>query len=343
MSSKDRLSQDLQQCTADLHQVNSWAGLWRFSLLGLVVLSLVALAWNAKHQLLFWSTGILAGLFYGFWLICTHDMIHQTLTGWNWFDTVMPRLISWFMLWPYGTYAQLHRLHHGWNGINLEDPERIQWTKQEYQQASPLLQWYVRHQWSIDIFGLGGIGLIIKTFTNGMRFHKLVPRLRQEMLLDLTGMLLYHSLLLTLAILHGQLLRYLLLWLVLERMIGIVVQARDHLEHYALWGKFVNHQLTQLYACRNINTSFLVGWLMGGLNYHSVHHAFPGIPFNRLGTAFQRIQGVLQQHGLPPMRLEEGYINQTLWFCSHPSLIGQTNSEEATDRNQMISVQSLRR
>lgn len=328
----------LEKVTADLHQVNPWAGLLRFSVLGLMFLSLVALAWSTSNELLFWSATTLAGLFYAFWLICTHDAVHQTLTGWTWFDTVMPRLMSWPMLWPYGLYAELHRLHHGWNGIDLRDPERVQWTEQEYQQASPLLRWYVRHQWGCDIFLLGGSGLIIKTFVNALRFQKLVPRLRFQLLLDVTGMLLVHGVLLTLAIAQGEVLRYLLFWLILERVIGVVVQTRDHLEHYALWGKKASHQLTQFYACRNLKTSSLVGWLMGGLNYHAVHHAFPGIPFNQLPEAFQRIQGVLQQQGLPLMQLDEGYIKSTYWLSCHPSLIGGVNPSEATGRHHMIPV-----
>ncbi len=44
------------------------------------------------------------------------------------------------------------------------DPERVQWTDAEYQRANPFLRWYVRHQWGVDVFGLGGIGLIVKTF-----------------------------------------------------------------------------------------------------------------------------------------------------------------------------------
>jgi fatty acid desaturase len=231
---KTSLLAELEKVTADLHQVNPWAGLLRFSLLGSMFLSLVTLAWSTSNELVFWSATILAGLFYAFWLICTHDMAHQTLTGWMWFDTVMPRLMSWPMLWPYGLYAELHRLHHSWNGIDLRDPERVQWTEQEYQQASPLLRWYVRHQWGCDIFLLGGIGLIIKTFVNAVRFEKLVPRLRLQLLLDVTGMLLVHGVLLTFAIAQEKLLHYFLFWLILERAIGVVVQARDHLEHYAL-------------------------------------------------------------------------------------------------------------
>lgn len=326
MTKLAHLFQDLQTVTADLHQVNSRAGLLRFTLLGFVFLSLVTLAWLTPNELLFGGASILAGFFYAFWLICTHDMVHQTLTGWTWFDTLMARLITWPMLWPYGVYAQLHHLHHGWNGINLQDPERVQWTIQEYQQANFLQKWYVRHQWSVDIFVFGGIGLIVKTFINGVCFQNSVPRLRQELWLDSTGMLIFHSLMLTFVIIQHQLLHYLLLWLVLERVIGVVVQTRDHLEHYGLWGKWGNYQLTQLYTCRNLNTSSLAGWLMGGLNYHVVHHAFPNIPFNQLPEAFERIQEVLQQHGLSPMQLEAGYLKQTLRLSRHPLLIAQKNS-----------------
>lgn len=332
------LFQELQKVTADLHQVNPWAGLLRFSWLGLMFLGLVILTWYAPNEPLFWSATTLAGFFYAFWLVCTHDTVHQTLTGWTWFDTLMPRLISWPMLWPYSLYAELHRLHHGWNGSDLRDPERVQWTEQEYQQAPTLLQWYVRYQWGCDIFVQGGIGLIIKTFIKAWRFQTLVPRLRQQLLLDVTGMLIVHSVLLSWAISQGELLRYLLFWLILERVIGIVVQTRDHLEHYALWGKFTTHQLTQLYTCRNLKTSFVVFWLMGGLNYHAVHHAFPGIPFDQLPEAFQHIQGVLQRHGLPLMPLEEGYLTSTYWLSRHPSLIGDVDHSQATGRHHMIPV-----
>ncbi|GAB1540855.1 hypothetical protein NUACC21_35240 [Scytonema sp. NUACC21] len=334
------VSQQLKQVTTDLHHVNPWAGLLRFSILGFVFLSLVALAWSVPSLPLFVSLTTLAGVFYAFWLVSTHDMTHKTLTGWTWFDSLMPRLISWPMLWPHSLYAEMHRLHHAWNGIDFRDPERVQWTWQEYQQVHPLLQWYVRYQWVSDIFVLGGIGLIIKTFIQALRFRKLVSGIWQQMLLDLTGMLVVHAVLLIAVISQGELLRYLLFWLILERVIGIIVQTRDHLEHYALWGRFTNHQLTQLYSCRNLKTSFPVGWLMGGLNYHAVHHAFPDIPFNQLPAAFLRIQEVLQQHGLPLMELEAGYINSTYLLSCYPSLIGEVDSSDATGRHHMIPVKN---
>ncbi|WP_341994738.1 fatty acid desaturase [Chlorogloeopsis sp. ULAP02] len=338
MTSTTSLSQELQQATADLHQVNAWAGLLRFSVIGLMFFSLVTLAWSISNTIMFVSLTALAGIFYAFWLICTHDMIHQTLTGWTWFDSVMSRLISWPMLWPYSLYSELHRLHHGWNGIDLRDPERVQWTWQEYQQAHPILQWYVRYQWGWDILVLGGFGMIFKTLIKALHFQKLVPRIRRQLLLDLTGMLLINGVLLSIVIFQGELLRYLLFWLILERVMGIIGQTRDHLEHYGLWGKFTSHQLTQFYACRNLKTSSLMGWLMGGLNYHAVHHAFPNIPFNRLPEAYERIQGILQKRGLPLMQMELGYFQSTYWFSCHPSLIGDVNQSEPKRRHYMISA-----
>ncbi|MDF5706288.1 MAG: fatty acid desaturase [Nostoc sp. S4] len=332
------IAQELQQVTANLHQVNPRAGLLRFSILGLIFLGLVILAWSVPNGILFVAATMLAGVFYSFWLICTHDMTHQTLTGWKWFDTIVPRLMSWPMLWPYSIYAEIHRLHHAWNGIDLRDPERVQWTWQEYQQAHSIVRWYVSHQWLCDIFLFGGMGLIIKTFIKGVRLQKLVTNMRRQLLLDVTGILFVHSVLMMLAIFEGEILRYVLFWLILERIIGIIVQTRDRLEHYALWGKFTTHQLTQLYACRNIGTSSLVDWLMGGLDYHAVHHAFPNIPFYQLPFAFERIQKVLQKYNLPLMKLEAGYLKSAYWFSRHPSLIGEVDSSNTTNRHQMIPL-----
>lgn len=320
-STSSALSHDLRLAVADLEKVNPWVGLWRFISIGAAFLSLATVAWSMTSGVLFVGLSAIAAALYAFWFICTHDTIHHTLTGWQWFDDLMPRLISYPMLWPYGTYAQLHRLHHAWNGIDLRDPERVQWTKAEYEQASPWQRWYVRHQWSLDILGLGGFGLIAKTFYNGLRHRHHNPALRRALLTDVLGMLIVQAALVTAAIGQGQLGRYLLLWFVLERVIGAIAQLRDHVEHYGLWHTGKGHQLTQLYACRNLKTAGLVAWLMGGLNDHSMHHAFPNVPFNHLAEAFERTQAVLEQHQLPALSREGGYIKETLRLGTQPQVI----------------------
>lgn len=315
------LSDNLRQITADLETVNPGVGLVRVLAIGIIFLGLVTLAWLQQSIWSFCLLTFIASWFYTFWLICTHDATHHTLIGWFWLEEVIARLISWPMVFPYGVYSQLHPLHHGWNGMDLRDPERVQWTTQEYEKVSPLHQWYIRYQWLIDIFLFGSLGLIIKAFVKGWHFRSLRPQLRSQIFLDIIGILVIHSILAYVVFIHHQFPRYLLFWLIIERTVGVMMQIRDHLEHYGLWSKAQNHQLTQLYSSRNLKANSFVTWLTGGLNYHAVHHAFPAIPFNRLEEAFQRIQTSLAENGQPPLKIDSGYLRETINLVNKFSLI----------------------
>jgi fatty acid desaturase len=316
------LIQDLMAATKDLRQVNPCPGLLRFSCLGASFLALVHLSWMANSPISFVSYTVLAGILYSFWLICTHDAAHHTLTGWVWFDEAVARLISWPMLWPFGVYSELHRLHHSWNSRDLRDPERVQWTVLEYNKAAPLLRWYIHHQWWIDIFGLGGMGMIAKILWQGLKLKPSAPRLQRQLFWDGAGIVIVQGSLVTLTLaLHHSLWRYLLFWLILERTIGIGMQTRDHLEHYGLWMPGGQHLTTQLYAGRNLRVWPGMGWLLGGLHYHGVHHAFPGVPFYRLPAAFQRVQAILLRHQQPAMVVDAGYIKTALHLGRQSSCI----------------------
>jgi fatty acid desaturase len=93
----------------------------------------------------------------------------------------------------------------------------------------------------------------------------------------------------------------LLFWLVLERVIGVIVQSRSVIEHHGLWRSGENHLLTQLYATRNVGAAAWLNLVMGGLPHHSAHHAFPLIPFHQLPLASQRIEAVLLEAGRPAL------------------------------------------
>jgi fatty acid desaturase len=282
----------------------------------------MALAWATPLNSLFWVGTVVAGIFYTLWLFCTHDAAHHTLLGRPALEEILARLISWPILWPVGVYSELHRLHHGWNGLDLRDPERYQPSEGEYQQAAPWMRWYMRHQWIIHIFVLGGLGIIVKTVMDGRRFQNRLPRLKWQLLLDGLGMLAVHTCLIAVVIItHASMLRYLLFWVCLERVVGGIAQVRAHLEHYGLWHPRGNHQLTQLYASRNLHTSAWFSWLIGGLNYHGVHHGFPNIPFDQLPEAHQRVQRILDDHGLPSMNMEPGYFRAINRLINSISLI----------------------
>ena len=328
---QQQLLRDMRKAVSDLRSVDSWAGLFRFVSIGSVTIGLSLLTWQASQLSLFLLGAIATSITYTFWLICDHDATHRTLTGWNWFDTLMPRLISWPMLLPIGTYNQLHQLHHGHNGIDLQDPERVQWTNLEYQAALPWQRWYVRHQWAVDIFLFGSMGLAVKTIVHSIKLRNKLPELRRQMMIDVLGILGMQAIIISLlAVQSVSLWRYLLFWMVLERGIGIIMQTRDHVEHYGLWLAQENYQLTQLYACRNVKTLPWIDWLMGGLPYHSVHHAFPQIASSHLAEAFERIQSVLQRYSLPPMAVGSGYISTSLELNRQPCLIKEASDQPAS-------------
>jgi fatty acid desaturase len=136
---------------------------------------------------------------------------------------------------------------------------------------------------------------------------QLAATIRRQLWIDGVGIVALHGVLLGWALTAGAIGRYLVFWVVVERIVGIIIQAREHLEHYGLWRSSHSHLLTQLYATRNVQAIGLVNWLMGGLPYHSIHHAFPGIPFDRLPEAFDRVQAVLAAHGQPPLVVAPGY------------------------------------
>ena len=316
------LFQDLRKALAPLEIVNPLQGLGRISIIGTICLLMTYQAWlSASNLVIFSIFSIFAAIFYAFLLVCTHDAIHHTLTGWIWFDEIIARIIAYPILWAVGSYSELHDLHHGWNGINLQDPERVQLTKSESENLSWRKQWYFENQWLIDIFICGSLGLIIKAFQKAWQHQSDRPGLRQQLLIDSTGMVLVHIMLLTWVINHHLLWYYALFWLIVERIVGMILQTRDHIEHYGKWQTVGGQQLTQLYATRNLRVHSMVSWLMGGLNYHGVHHAFPRIPFNHLAEAYKIIEDYLQKYDLPPMDIEDGYIKTALKLSKKPTLI----------------------
>jgi fatty acid desaturase len=79
------------------------------------------------------------------------------------------------------------------------------------------------------------------------------------------------------------------------------MQARGMIEHHGLWRPSTTYELTQLYTSRNIAAGPLVNFLMGGLPHHSLHHAYPSIPYDRLPEASAIAETELARHGKPPL------------------------------------------
>ena len=282
------------------------------TLLRLAVLSVILFGGSSLYWR--WSVGVpalmaatVAGVAYALLLIATHEMVHGTLLGLPRLEQDLACLLSWPMAWPYSTYARLHRLHHRWNGSDHRDPERTTVLPEERRCGGQLRRWVHRHPVAWRLLVLGGVGLILDTAHKGWRLGAADPRLAAARWRDGLGVTLVHAGLLTLALAHGVLLRYLLFWIVLERVIGAIVQGRGLVEHHGLWQRRASHLLTQLYASRSLPAGPVLNAWMGGLPHHAAHHAFPWIASARLPLASRRIAAVLENHGLPAVPSSPGY------------------------------------
>lgn len=250
---------------------------------------------------------LMAGVAYALLLIATHEMVHGTLLGRPQLERVLGCLLGWPMAWPFLTYCRLHHLHHRWNGRDPRDPERTEALGSEGRPAGRWRSIRGRRLVLLRCLAMGGVGLIGETAWQGFRLRGSDRSLPAAQAADAVGVVVIHSAMLVLAIRQGELGRYLLFWLLLERVIGAIVQARGLIEHNGLWHAHGSHLLTQLYATRNVSAPGWLNALMGGLPHHSAHHAFPWIPAARLPRATARINRVLAAHHQPELPRVESY------------------------------------
>jgi fatty acid desaturase len=320
----------LGKTVADLQTMRAGPGLRRFfSAFLLLVLTLTLSYRFGTNEAGFYLFAVLAGIFFAAAAVTTHDAIHHTLTGMKWFDEISARVVTWPVLWPHGVYSELHKLHHKMNGIDARDPERVTYTEEEYATAGKLKRFYIRNQLPLAVFIGGGIGMIIGHLSRATAFLRQSKGLRREIVCDLIGILVVNGTLYAAAAAHGQLGKALLLYFIVERIGGGLLQFRAHIEHYGLSGKRSNYFATQLYSCRNIETHPFMSWLMNGLNFHSIHHAFPKVPFYHLEEATHRMNELLKQNGAEQLPHSKGYLQTFKSLSSQVQLLNMTGTPPA--------------
>ncbi len=305
----DRLmTEAIEEAVRPLFRVNRRLGWLR--VLGLLLPALACL-WQYYQDpslgpALLWL--VAATLLYAFLMIATHDISHATLLDQGDLEQALGCALSWPIGWPYLTYRNLHMLHHRMNGMDLRDPERREPTAEEAARAGPLRRLHFRHPFWGSVLGLGGLQLILSMLWFGWKLRATHSRLRGGLRADLIGILAVQAVLVAWALSQGQLLRLVLMLVVVERLVGAVMQARGMLEHHGLWRPNTTYELTQLYTSRNIQAGVLVNVLMGGLPYHSLHHAYPSIPYDRLPEASAIAEAALARHGKPPLPRVGSYV-----------------------------------
>lgn len=351
--SNSALVRDLCAAVADLGAPPSVAErFWTVLRLALLLALLLSGAWLYWQQPLGWAAIaalLIAAVAYSLLLIATHEMVHGTCFGMGRWEQPLACLLSWPMAWPYLTYSRLHRLHHRWNGCDGRDPERTTALPQEIQGAGVLRRLWQRQQLPLRLLLLGGVGLIADTALKGWRLRAVDRALAGARWRDGAGVSVVHAAMLLLALSHGVLGRYLLFWLLLERVIGLVVQFRGLVEHHGLGQAGLcqpgllqprgSHLLTQLTSTRNVKAPAWLNALMGGLPHHSAHHAFPWMATARLPLASRRITTVLQRHGADalPQVASYGHALGWLWREGHRCSTERIPTEAAGGNQRLAS------
>jgi fatty acid desaturase len=334
-------AKQLQRAVANLQTTRPGPGLLKIAVCILLLAPILYLAVTTESLTVFVFSTLASGLVASVLIITTHDAIHHTLTGWRWFDEILPRLISWPIIWFHGVYSEVHKLHHKMNGDDISDPERLQWTEQEYRQASAPVRFYVRHQWFFKIFVFAGIGFIIEILRTGFRFAGKSKAMRRALLTDILGILVVNGSIYAIAYNHGEAGRWFMIWLVLERCAGGVMQWRALVEHYGLWGKGRHYFETQSYCCRNLRTNEFASWFFNRLNFHSVHHAFPRVPFYNLREAHQRFMKLYGKSEVEALVEEAGYLQTSIRLAKRPTVIGAVDPASASHRYKMVALSDL--
>lgn len=331
-------ARDYQLAMQDLYETRPGPGLAKATFLGLVFGVLCYLAMTSSQPLAFLGFAVAAGVVGAAWMFLTHDAMHHTLTGWVWFDEVAPRILTSPFFWFHGLYSEVHKLHHKMNGDDVNDPERVQWTQEEYEKASPIVRFYVRHQWVFDILVFAGFGMIFRTLSRGLKLYKRSRRVRRQLWLDVIAMVVANTIIYSLAFHYGVVVKTLVLWLVLERVVGTISQWRAQIEHYGLWGRARHFFETQAYNCRNLRTNRFAAWYFNYLNFHSVHHAFARIPFYNLEVAHGRLAALHEQRRRAQPAADTGYLATTLSLARRPTVISRECASRATGQRAMVRI-----
>lgn len=322
----------IAQAVAPFEKTEPWQGIAKF-----ISLSIPLIA--AGFWLIFKSPSlgslVLLSAVYGFvyacLLITTHDAIHHTFTGNKIADEVLPRLVSWPVYWVHSIYSEVHKLHHNMNGTNLNDPERVQFTVSEYQSANPLIKFFIRQQWFFNLFVFSGIGLIWKTIRYGSRFIDNSKSMRRAFVIDAIGISFCNATIITFVLMVERLEYYIIWYAITQYCVGLVLQLRAHVEHYGLWGKGDNFYDTQVWNCRNMSVPWIVSWYFNFLSYHTIHHAFPKVPFYKLKKAQEAMKKIYQESGRDIPESNLGYIRQALTLAVNPRLIDDRDANKSAN------------
>jgi fatty acid desaturase len=240
------------------------------------------LLWLARAG--WWAIPLFAvhGTLLNFLYAGQHELSHGTVFRTRWLNEWVGRLFGFVLFYP-RTFDQVqHMAHHRYTQDWTRDGEL---ARERYTLGSYLLwmsgvtYWYTRWR-------------RIVRFSSGIVTEPYLPAYRHaELIREARWHLVGYATVAAVSVL-AQSWAALLLWLAPMCAMKFMHQLQNTIEHLGL-----AHDDDILGNTRSTRTNALMRWMAWQMQYHTAHHAFPGVPFHRL----RRLNALLfTERGLEP-------------------------------------------
>jgi fatty acid desaturase len=226
-----------------------------------------SLLWANRHSAWAIPLFMIQGVLLNFLYAGQHELSHWTVFRTAWLNEWVGRLFGFIVFYP-RTFDQLqHIAHHRFTQDWQRDGELV---RERYTLGSYLLwmsgitYWYTRWR-RIARFSAG---VVTEPYIAVNR--------RAELKREARWHLMGYALVAAVSI-WARSGAAILCWLAPMILMKVVHQLQNTIEHLGL-----THEDNVLANTRSTRTNALMRWLAWQMQYHTAHHAFPGVPFHRL-------------------------------------------------------------
>ena len=225
------------------------------------------LLWVCRDSI--WGVPLFAihGILLNFLYAGQHELSHWTVFRTGWLNEWVGRVFGFVLFYP-RTFDQVqHMAHHRFTQDWARDGElaRARYTLTSYLLwMSGVSYWYTRWRRILRFC----FGIVTEPYLPQKRHAELIREARWHLAgyaVIAGGYLAMHSW------------AAVILWLAPMLAMKCVHQLQNTIEHLGL-----PHEDNVLINTRSTRTNALMRWLGWRMQYHTAHHAFPGVPFHRL-------------------------------------------------------------
>jgi fatty acid desaturase len=226
-----------------------------------------ALLWYTRSTIWAIPVFMIHGVLLNFLYAGQHELSHWTVFRTAWLNEWLGRVFGFVLFYP-RTFDQIqHIAHHRFTQDWTRDGElaRERYTRTSYLLwLSGVTYWYTRWRRILRF----SAGVVREPYLPASRHAELTREAR----VHLAG----YALIAAVSIV-GRSWAAVYWWLAPMLVMKFVHQLQNTIEHLGL-----PHEPNVLINTRSTRTNALMRWLGWQMQYHTAHHAFPGVPFHRL-------------------------------------------------------------